>query len=156
MKKLQLSLLLVFVGTLMVFAQGMRRMEQGPMKKIEELERVKLIETLNMDEQTTLKFFARRVKFRDTQSQLFAKSNGILNQMDDLNKSSGKNSEELKKLIDQYLDDEQKIIENRENFIKSLDDILTPDQISRYLVFEKRFREEIRNVIFRERKKGKR
>ena len=40
------------------------RDRKGPREKIEQLEKIKLIEALDMDEQTTLKFFARRNESR--------------------------------------------------------------------------------------------
>ncbi len=128
---------------------------QGPLKKIEELERVKLIEALNMDEQTTLKFFARRNEYRQKQVSLFQKSNELLNNLDkEINNGKSDNSE-IKKFIKEYLEIEKKISSNKEDFIKSLKDILTTEQIGKYIVFERKFRDEIREVIFRERRKGK-
>jgi hypothetical protein len=36
----------------------------------------------------------------------------------------------------------------RNQFVNSLDDILSTEQIAKLIVFEKRFRDEIRNVLF--------
>ena len=128
---------------------------QGPLKKIEELERVKLIEALNMDEQTTLKFFARRNEYRQKQIKLFQNSNELLEKLDkEVNKDKPDNPD-IKKQIKEYLEIENKIADNREDFVKSLKDILTTEQIGKYLVFEKKFRNEIREVIFKERRRGK-
>ncbi len=129
---------------------------QGPMKKIEELERVKLIEVLNMDEQTTLKFFSRRNKYRQDQFKLFIESNDLLKNLDtEVNKEKPE-SNETKDLVSKYLEIENKISDNRLDFIRSLKDILTPKQIGKYIVFERKFRDEIRQMIFRERRRGMR
>jgi len=122
------------------------------MKKIEELEKIKLIDALNLDEKTTLRFFARRNEYRNRQNKLMKDASNLLDQMDDfVKKDTNQNAPEYKKLIEQYLENETKIIKNRTDYINSLHDILTYQQISRLLIFEKRFREEIRKALFKER-----
>lgn len=156
MKNLIFVFSIFLLSTLMLNAQGMRLRDNGPLKKIEELEKIKLIEALNMDESTTLKFFARRTKFRDEQTQLFQEANKILNQMEETaKKTNDKNDPEIKKQIEQYFNVENKILQNRESFIYSLNDILASQQIAEYLVFEKKFRDEIRNVLFKERMRNR-
>jgi len=155
MKKLIFIILFTFYGSYFLNAQGMFSHGQGPLKKIEELERVKLIETLNMNEQTTLKFFSRRDKFRHEQEELFKKATDILQNLDTGVNSAKPKEDEIRNLIAEYTNIEGKISSNKENFVNSLQDILTPEQIGKYLVFERKFRDEIREVIFRERKRGK-
>lgn len=152
---------IIFVFSILLFstlvnAQGMRPRDMGPLKKIEELEKIKLIEALGMDESTTLKFFARRTKFREEQTLLFQDASKILNQMEETaKKTNDKNDPEIKKLVEQYFNVEDKILKHRESFIYSLNDILTPQQTVEYLVFEKKFRDEIRNVLFKERMRNR-
>ncbi len=155
MKNIIFVFSILLFSTLILNAQGMRQRDSGPLKKIEELEKIKLIEVLGMDESTTLKFFARRTKFRDEQTQLFQNVSNLLNQLEEMSKKSNDNNDpEIKKLVDQYFNAEDKVLEHREAFINSLNDILTSKQIAQYLVFEKKFRDEIRNVLFKERMKG--
>jgi hypothetical protein len=143
------------IAALSVNAQGIRHTEEGPMKKIEELEKIKLIETLGMDEPTTLKFFARRTKYREEQAQLLKSSMALLDQISDLTKKDDGKDEELKKMINQYHDFENKILKRKQDFYNSLSDILTYKQIAKVLVFERKFREEIRSALLQERRKGK-
>ncbi len=157
MKKIIFLLLISVLFTAGLKAQVMifHGQGRGPLKKIEELERVKLIEALNMDEQTTLKFFARRNEYRHKQIGLFQKSNELLGDLDKEVNKEKTDGGEIKKLIQEYLNIEDKISDNRDNFVKSLNNILSPEQIGKYLVFERKFRDEIRDVIFRERRRGK-
>ena len=156
MKKIIAAVSFVLIATLAVQAQGMRHDGQGPIKKIEELERVKLIETLGMDEQTTLKFFARRTKYREEQKLLINNLVALLDQMSDLTKNNdSKNDGALKKMMDQYQDLESKILKKKQEFYNSLSDILTYNQIAKVLVFEHKFKDEIRAALFQERRKGK-
>jgi ABC-type nitrate/sulfonate/bicarbonate transport system substrate-binding protein len=146
----------ILAASIAMQAQGMGHPEGGPLKKIEELEKVKLIETLGMDEQTTLKFFARRTKYREEQTQLIKNIITLTDQMNDLTKKNDvKNNEEVKKMIGQYEDLENRILKQKQDFYNSLSDILTYNQIAKVIVFERKFREEIRAVLFQQRRKGR-
>jgi hypothetical protein len=57
-------------------------------------------------------------------------------------------ADKQKNLIGDLLKTRQQIVTEKQKFIDSLSDILSAGQIARLLVFEKRFREEIRNVLF--------
>jgi uncharacterized protein (UPF0305 family) len=154
MKRIVAAVSFVLIASLVANAQVMKGSEEGPLKKIEELEKIKLIETLGMDEQTTLKFFARRTKYREEQSQLNKNMTDLLDQISDLTKKDdGKNEAELKKMIEQYQDIENKILRKKQEFYNSLNDILTYKQIAKILVFERKFREEIRAALLQERRK---
>jgi hypothetical protein len=57
----------------------------------------------------------------------------------------------LKKLNEDILSNREKIETKRKQFILSLNDILSTEQISKLLLFERRFREEIRDLIIKRR-----
>lgn len=154
--KTKLILIIIMAATLTTFAQIHRQRGKDAMAKIEELEKVKLIEVLNMDEQTTLKFFARRTEHMNKIKELNTKSDELLEKISDsLKNENDKNSTELKKMIADYLTLGNAVSNERINFINSLNDILSYRQISKLLVFEKRFREELRGILFKQRMKGK-
>jgi hypothetical protein len=133
----------------MGFPQG-REHHKEIREKIEQLEKIKIIETLKMDEQTTLKFFSRRTEFRDKVKDLMDKENNLLNKMDDYIKSSkDKNNSKYQGLIEQYFDLDRKIFDAKKSFITSLSDILSQEQIAKLLVFQKQFREEVREILFK-------
>jgi len=155
MKKIIAAVSFILIAAFAVHAQDVRHVEEGPLKKIEELEKIKLVETLVMDEQTTLKFFARRAKYKEDQSQILKNMMSLLDQMSDLMKKDDKNDEELRKMIGQYQDFENKLIKRKQDFYNSLSDILTYKQIAKVLVFERRFKDEIRAALMKERRRGK-
>jgi hypothetical protein len=154
--KTKLFLLLIIAISFSTFAQMGQHRRRNGMSKIEELEKVKLIEALNMDEQTTLKFFARRSEHMNKMKKLVRKSDNLLDKISEENKkNSDNNSAELKKMIADYLACSGDMIKEKEHFINSLSDILSYEQISKLLVFEKRFREELKGILFRQRMKGR-
>ena len=149
MKKLIFLIISVALLQGMGFPQG-REHHKEIREKIEQLEKIKIIETLKMDEQTTLKFFSRRTEFRDKVKDLMDKENNLLNKMDDFIKSSkDKNNSKYQGLIEQYFDLDQKIFDAKKSFITSLSDILSQEQIAKLLVFQRQFREEVREILFK-------
>jgi Spy/CpxP family protein refolding chaperone len=129
-------------------------LRRGPMKKIEELEKVKLLDILNMDEATSLKFFSSRDQSREKIFNNEDKNIEILNKIEsEGKKGKDKDANKIQKLNDEYIHTSIEIEKERMNFLRSLNDILTPEQIGKYIVFEKRFREEIRDLLIKERSK---
>jgi hypothetical protein len=148
-----ITILFAFIVVFPGFAQDngpqRNRIGQG---KIEELEKIKLIDVLQMNEETTLKFFARRNEYQNKVRDLMASANDQLGKISDYIKKNGdKNTVELKKMINEYLSYNESIASERTKFINSLSDILSYEQISKLLVFEKHFREELRKLLFKSR-----
>ena len=154
MKTLFTIIIMISIA-LPVFSQnnsGLRN--RRGMGKIEELEKIKLIDALQMNEETTLKFFARRNEFQNKVKDLNANANAKLDKVSEYIKSNGdKNSVEMKKMINEYLAIGEQVAKEKTNFINSLNDILSYEQISKLLVFEKHFREELRKMLLRQRMK---
>ena len=138
-----------------IYAQPFGNRQSGPMKKIEELEKIKLIEALQMNEETTLRFFSRWDQFKNNQHKLVISSNDVLDKLDRVvRNNSDENNPEITKMIDTFFGIEKQIQKNKRDFIYSLKDILDQNQIAKLLVFEKKFKDEIRNFLFKQRRQG--
>ncbi len=146
MKKTLSFMFIVMMIPVLVSAQGMRD-HKGPREKIEQLEKIKLIEALDMDEQTTLKFFARRNESRDRIDKLNDSLDTITDNLE--SKFSKGDAGGYKELINKYLSIQKQIASEHTQFINSLYDILANEQVAKLIVFEKRFREEIRHILLR-------
>jgi gas vesicle protein len=145
-------LLLLIVFSSSIFSQPDRRKDSR--EKIEALEKIKLLETLNMDEETTLKFFARRNEHQAKVEALFDELDSQLEKIESkISSSDDDNNPELKKLVDNYFSTHQKINDERKRFLNSLTDILTNKQLAQLTLFERRFKEEIRKVLFHKKKR---
>jgi hypothetical protein len=146
--------MLIILLTLVIGAGGFaQERKHFAHKRLEELEKLKLIEILNMNEETTLKFFARRnahkEKMESLNDKLTDKAEKIQNMVKD-NPDKAK----LKIAVKDYLDLEAKMTKERADYIHSLPDILNEEQIAKVVIFERIFREQIREIIFRERGKN--
>jgi hypothetical protein len=61
-------------------------------------------------------------------------------------------NEEYKSRINEIISLQEEIESDRKEFVNSLYDILRPDQVARYIIFERRFKNEIWRVMFKEHK----
>ena len=149
MKKLLMIIFTLIVLTSIAYPQQMKERKMKNMEKLEQLEKIKLIESLDMDEDTSVRFFARRNESKREIQELEKKTDDIIFELEKSFNSEDKyQDEKQKQLISEMLKNREAIEMRRNQFINSLDDILSTEQIAKLIVFEKKFREEIRNVIF--------
>lgn len=148
-------LLIVFISQIIfnqTYPQDGRRGDWPRMHRVEQLERVKLIESLNLTEEQTLRFFSRRNEHRKEIESINKKIDEIMEEMYKIINSGEAKESALKKMNEEILSLREKIESKRKQFILSLNDILTTEQISKLLLFERRFHEEIRELIITRRK----
>ncbi len=149
-----LSLLVILFFSSITYAQPHRKGDSR--ENIEALEKIKLLEVLNMDEETAIKFFSRRNEHQQKMKELFDELDGKLNNIKDkISSVKDDNDPELKKLTDSYFSTQQKLEQEKKRFFDSLSDILTYKQIAELTLFERRFREEIRDMLFMKKKRLK-
>ena len=154
MRVVFLSFFTVLLLQIAIFAQDDRK--RDPREKIESLEKIKLLETLDLDEETAIKFFARRNEHKEKIKALMNEQDAQYQKIDDkLSTLTNENDPELKKMIDKYLSINQKMDDERKRFFDSLSDILTLKQQAKLAIFEKRFRQEIRDILFHRPPKGR-
>ena len=153
-----MKVLFFTIGLLIVFSvQSLSQMHERPPQhmrdKLNQLEKIKLIEVLEMDEETTLRFFSRRNENHTKIDELVKRSDEIIMQMELIFKA-GKvyTEEELKTLIVEANTIHSEIVQTKSDFINSLDDILTTDQIAKLIIFERRFKDELKRAMFKGRK----
>lgn len=149
MKKLFLMLFSIIIVTSIIYPQQMKEKKMKNREKLEQLEKIKLIESLDMDEDTSIRFFARRNDSKREIQELEKKTDDIISELEKSFNTEEKNqSEKQKQLISEMIKNRESIEMKRNQFINSLGDILSTEQISKLIVFEKKFRDEIRNVLF--------
>lgn len=120
-----------------------------PREKFEQMEKLKLIEILNLDETTTLKFFARRQESMNKVFKFGQQREEMLEEIEQkFRKGDSENNDKFyKNKIDKILEIENKMLEERKNFIYSLEDILTKEQIMKYVIFDFRLKREIMDMM---------
>jgi len=123
--------------------------------RIDQLEKIKLIEELNMSEEVTLKFFAKRNDFREKGKRLNEKIDSLSMLIREKSSDTDEQTSttEWKKIIDEFVSTEKMLQKNKLDFFNSLQNLLTPQQMAKFLAFEQRFREEVQEIILHGRKK---
>lgn len=150
MKTYSLVMLLILLFSTLVFSQIDETRHKN---RISQLEKLKLVEELELNENTAIRFFARRKEHQKELEALEFKSKKLFEQLDKSIKFRKADSEkEQQKLINDMFDIRDKIEQKKKEFVFSLNDILTTEQVSKYVLFEKNFREEIRKILLERRK----
>ncbi len=153
MKVLFLAVSLIIVSSTQSFSQMHDKPPHHMRDKLNQLEKIKLIEVLEMDEETTLRFFSRRNEHQVKIDELAKRTDEIITQMELIFKAGRVYTEaELKSLIEEANTIHSEIVQTKSDFINSLDDILTTDQIAKLIIFERRFKDELKRAMFKRRK----
>ncbi len=148
MYKLLITLFAIILLTSISFPQKMDERGMKHRGKLEQLEKIKLIEALDLDEETSIRFFSRRNESRKEIQELEIRTDDIISELEKSFNNGDKSKDDLqKRLTSDLLKTRESIETKRNQFINSLNDILTTEQIAKLIVFEKKFRDEIRNVL---------
>lgn len=153
MKNIKPVLLIILLFSTALIAQKGKWQDEEARERFEQLEKIKLIETLEMDEETTLRFFSRRSEHRKQQDEIQDEIQAKIDNLDVILKSGRvATTEEIKSSINEINTLQLQLDKNRADFINSLSDILSYEQIAKLIIFEKRFRNELRKLLIRERR----
>lgn len=153
MKNYLKILITLFVAlNLNSFAQRMNMNDDERPKRLEQFERMKLLEVLNMEEEIAVKFFTRRKEYKENLRLVHKKIEDVSKKLEDLIDDSKNQKDEIQKQIDLYYSYEQQILKLRQDFKDSVRELLTDEQIAKYVIFEIRFPREIQKLLFENRK----
>ncbi|KUO59134.1 hypothetical protein APF79_10970 [bacterium BRH_c32] len=120
------------------------------MRKMEQYEQAKLIEALNLNEDTSIRFFSRRNEFHAKVKDLIDERDRMINKMEKETSASDKvKKNDLREQINLFLLQEEKILKEKNAFISSLKELLSEEQIAKFLVVENKFRHGVRDFIFK-------
>ncbi len=151
-----LIFLLLFVQADVFTQQRHQRMQEGR-DRIETLRQVKMIEALNLDEETAARlsvFYKRHQdKIRDLHQE-------IENLIDELESAIDEDKPDnvLRQIRSGINEKRNTIHENRVNLYLEIEDILTPRQVAKLIVFERNFNRDLRQImreVQRDRRRGR-
>ncbi|MBN1301683.1 MAG: hypothetical protein JW995_10755 [Melioribacteraceae bacterium] len=153
-----LTIIFIFLSGLGVLvAQG--RNNQGHPKlmqnRLQELEKIKIIETLSLDEESSIRFFSRRSEYLSQQKLIFDKRSQIMDEIQELLEKDTADSSIFKLKVNELLSMDKKLVSNKEEFFNNIKDILTDVEIAKLIVVEHLFRSEIQNELRKKRFKAR-
>lgn len=144
-----ITLLLLFFAFPM-FAQDGPDDEDGR-RRLEDLRRIKLIEALDLNEEQSVRLMAREKDYRDKERLLLDRRKTLLKTLESkLDEKAG--DDVLREHLMKMHEIGTEMHNSRRDYLLSLTDILSMQQISRMVIFEQRFTEEVRRLIKRSRK----
>jgi len=153
MKTTIIILITSFVFSSLLYSQREKWRDEEMRGKFEQLEKIKLIEALEMNEETTLRFFARKTEHQKQQEEIQQNIDKKIDALEIIFKSGRVATiDELKSNINEINTLRSELEKNRTDFINSLSDILSYDQIAKLIIFERNFRDQIRQLIMKDRK----
>ena len=149
-------LLLIFLSS-MIFAQPHSKKRNNEFgKRFEDLEKIKLLEILDLDEESAIKFFSRRNEYKNRLKEIKSESEELLLVMEKALETE-ENNDQFSSYINNSLEIERKFMLEKSNFYKSVEDILSQEQIVKLILFERKFKRDIRDLLIeRGRKKFRR
>ncbi|MFA7290029.1 MAG: hypothetical protein WC055_14230 [Melioribacteraceae bacterium] len=126
------------------------------MRKMEQFEQAKLIEALDLNEETSIRFFSRRNDFHEKVNNLIDERDKLIDKLEkETNASEKGKKNDLREQINLFLLQEEKILKEKNVFISSLKELLSEQQIAKFLVVENKFRHGVRDFIFKKEKQKK-
>jgi len=153
MKAFSLLIICVLLVSVELFPQKGKWRDEEMRERFEELEKIKLIESLQMDEETTLRFFARQSAHKSEQKEIQEQIQTNIDELETIFVSGRAVTDaDIQLKIDEINALQLQLETNRIEFLSSLYNILTVEQVAQLIIFEKKFRNEVRRMIMRDRK----
>jgi hypothetical protein len=128
-------------------AQDMQSPPQGKaFERVEQFKKMRLIELLNLDEQTAIRFFALYNENQKQLREIRQEQVQALGAIQKLRKSEAADAE-YGKVVDQLRALESKLNDTKTKYIDEIKQVLTAKQLAEYLVFEFRFQQNLRELV---------
>jgi len=140
---------LLVLGLMLIFTSGAvaQRGPRGPgPERVEQFKKIRMMEVLKLDEETSVRFFARYDKEQELIRSLTSKRNDIISQLENLAKTSASDAEYDKNFKD-LRNVEDQVHEARMKYWDSLSGVLTKKQLAEYMAFERNFFRDLRDLM---------
>lgn len=142
----------IIILSLVAYPQKMRDKFLKNKDKLEQLEKIKLIEALDLNEDISIRLFSRKNDLKKETDKLEDRNEAIIDELEKSFDSNEKNAEiRQNQLLNEFLKNKLDIETLKQQFITSLSDILSREQVCKFVVFEKKFRDEIKSVLMEKR-----
>lgn len=115
-------------------------------QRVEQFKKMRLIEDLQLDEETSIRFFARYNKQTEALRDIDKQQAAIIRQLKELIRTNAP-AAEMDAAIKNYCKLESQSADIRAKFVEGLKEIFTPKQIAEYLIFEQNFNQNLRDVL---------
>ncbi|MBI4417568.1 MAG: hypothetical protein HY563_02250 [Ignavibacteriales bacterium] len=146
MNRLLFLISLTTLCVIIVSAQDQLPMRGPAAERIEQFKKIQLMEKLQLDETTSIRFFARYNSHQEDLRKLNQKRNELIDELQVLRRRNVSDAE-YKKVLSELRDLADPAIEIRQKYFDDLGSILTPKQLAEYLIFERNFIQNLREIM---------
>ncbi len=155
MKNISLLIIVIILSTSLYGQPKQDRGHVGLMReRLEQFEKVRLLEILNLDEERAVKFITRRSNHRDMMQSIMEKRRKLIEYLQLKISDESLTEDEIKNLTDKILNIDKELANERNKFITSLSTLLTPREIAKVVTFEDMFRQDVKGMIEGKQRKG--
>jgi len=123
------------------------RMNPERMKKIDQLEKIKLMDILDVDEETLIRFLKRFGELKSKTWELFTRKDSLARQVQKLLEDENSDEEKITQTVKELFAIDQQICALKSEFFTMAENILPPRELAKFLMFEQKFRRELMRVF---------
>ncbi len=150
MKKITISIfLLIFSASVSAQFGRMGKMNSehraAALERIENYKKLRMVEVLKLNEEQSVKLLARYNKHRELTKGLEKERMAIVDKIENLLSANTSDSDFNKNLND-LIDADKRLFELRAKYFSELKEIFSSKQIAEYIVFERNFMSDIRDI----------
>ncbi|MGK9477864.1 hypothetical protein [Melioribacter sp. OK-6-Me] len=148
MKKI---IMLIILTSFALYAQDEWQQRKGweEYKKFDQFEKAKIIEILDLNEEESVRFFAKRNEYRNEVRKLLEKRNDLVQDLETNLEKKNQDKNYYKKAVAEINSIDVKINEEKQKFYRSLEEILDAEEIARLIVFEYTFRRDMARKLMK-------
>jgi hypothetical protein len=115
-------------------------------QRVEQFKKLRMIEALKLDEDASVRFFAKYNKHEDILRDINKQRNDLLDKLHDLRESKGADAQ-MEKVIAELSSLDGKQAEERARFLEDIKTVLSTGQIADLFLFERDFARNIRQLM---------
>jgi len=141
-----LGALFLATGSLLAQPEHGDRSQQPAYDRIESWKKVRMLESLKLNEYQSTKFILRYNKHQATMHGFEKERNDLVDKLDSQSKSEAAD-DDYNQTFNALLDTDKKISGERLRFLAELKEVLSNKQIAQYIVFERNFVQELRQAV---------
>ena len=131
--------------TVLCFSFGLSQEDRG--KNMRVMLKWKLTEYLDLDESQAEKFFPKMNSHEKDLKSINKEILALKNKIEEQIASNSSTKRENKRMMEQIQELEKEKIDKKYSYVSSLDGVLTANQISKLLVFDKKFKKSLKDQI---------
>ncbi len=134
-----------------VLAVGLLAQDQLPMRgpaaqRVEQLKKLRLMEALKLDEDTSIRFFVRYNEHQEELRGIGKKRAGAIDELQSLARKNAPEGE-IEAKLKEVTGIESEVLATRNKFLEKLKEVLSVRQIAQVVVFERNFNQDLRELM---------